>query len=444
MAEKATNLQSTQELFGNFSISDSVEMTGAQEILEGLYAPETSTSSPDEIEELGEEKPLKKKSTTSTETTLKEEKKKSPKELAEEARQKAAKQAEKGLNSFLEGEESQEEEQEEENEEEESTEVKNKTKETKALEETENSEEESSESDKNQFEILSKELTNLGVFSKDEDEEDVVAKTPEEFLARFNYEKEKGAREMISNFISQFGEDRRHAFSAIFEKGVDPKEYFSSYNKIENLSEVDLTKEENQIAVVRAGLTTQGFDPADVDGQIEKYKNYGDLEDMSQKYQKILVKKEAEKLSQLEKESELKIQQQAEFKSQYMKNVNTVLQNKLKDKEFDGIPINPKLANELQDFLLVDKYKTSSGEPLTDFDVSILELKRPENHERKVKIALLLKILEKDPTLSTIQKTGVTKKTNQLFGELVKQTSKSSVKSSKSSGASKSLFSEYL
>ncbi len=436
MAEKATNLQSTKELFGNFNISDSVELTGSQEILDGLYAPETSTSSPDEIEEIVEEKPIKKKSTTSTETTLKEEKKKSPKELQEEARLKAAKQAEKGLSSLLNDEEEEQDEEEKSEEE--------KPKETKSTEKVEEPSEEETETEKTQFEILSKELTNLGVFSKDEDEEEVVTKTPEEFLDRFNYETDKKARLKISNFISQFGEDRQHAFSAIFEKGVDPKEYFSTYNRIENLSEVDLTKEENQIAVVRAGLTNQGFEAVDVDGQIEKYKNYGDLEDMSQKYQKILVKKEAEKITQLEQESELKLRQQAEFKNQYIKNVNTVLQNKLKDKEFDGIPINPKLANELQDFLLVDKYKTTSGEPLSDFDVSILELKKPENHERKVKIALLLKILEKDPTLSTIQKTGITKKSNQLFGELVKQTSKTSVKSSKSAAINKSLFSEYL
>jgi hypothetical protein len=43
---------------------------------------------------------------------------------------------------------------------------------------------------------------------------------------------------------------------------------------------------------------------------------------------------------------------------------------------------------------------------LTDFDKTILELKRPENHATKVKIALLLKNIRKDPTLSTIQKTG--------------------------------------
>jgi hypothetical protein len=58
---------------------------------------------------------------------------------------------------------------------------------------------------------------------------------------------------------------------------------------------------------------------------------------------------------------------------------------------------------------------------LTDFDKTILDLKRPENHAMKVKVGLLLKILEKDPTLSTIQKTGVSKKTDQLFSEVARQ-----------------------
>jgi hypothetical protein len=78
------------------------------------------------------------------------------------------------------------------------------------------------------------------------------------------------------------------------------------------------------------------------------------------------------------------------------------------------------LAGELQDFLLVDKYKTASGEMLTDFDKMILDLKRPENHGNKVKIALLLKVLEKDPTLSSIQRKGVTTKTNQLFSDVAR------------------------
>ena len=114
------------------------------------------------------------------------------------------------------------------------------------------------------------------------------------------------------------------------------------------------------------------------------------------------------------------IQKQAQ-KDEYVTNVRDVLSEKLKAKEFDGIPLNPKIANELQDFLLVDKWKTESGETLTDFDKNILDLKRPENHANKVKIALLLKLLENDPTLSTIQKRGVSTKSSELFKSVARQ-----------------------
>jgi hypothetical protein len=121
--------------------------------------------------------------------------------------------------------------------------------------------------------------------------------------------------------------------------------------------------------------------------------------------------------------------------------VQTILQDKVKAKEFDGIPINPKLATELQDFLLVDKWKTPSGETLTDFDRAILDLKRPENHAQKVKIGLLLKMLEKDPTLSTIQRTGVTKKSNELFGEVARQVTKAKTTGATGGSNPKSWFS---
>jgi hypothetical protein len=172
---------------------------------------------------------------------------------------------------------------------------------------------------------------------------------------------------------------------------------------------------------MRQALADQGFDSEDIDTEIERLKNYGDLESVSGKHHKVLVRKEAQKLQQMEAQAEQELRQKAAVRNQYIQNVQGVLQEKMKTKEFDGIPVNPKLANELQDFLLVEKWKTQSGETLTDFDKTILDLKRPENHAMKVKVGLLLKILEKDPTLSTIQKTGVSKKTDQLFSEVARQ-----------------------
>lgn len=272
----------------------------------------------------------------------------------------------------------------------------------------------------NPFSDFSKDLFDLGVFTKEEGEEDVTISTPEEFLERFNSEKRKGAIEMVDNFLEQFGEDYKQAFEAIYVKGVNPKEYFGVYNNVVSFAEMDLSSEENQVQIMKQALTEQGFEPEDVETEIQRIKNYGDLEQVATKHHKVLVKKEASKLREIEENSERQLQIKNQMKTQYTQNVVNILQEKLKTKDFDGIPLNPALAGEIKEYLLVDKWKTPSGETLTDFDRTILDLKKPENHATKVKVALLLKILEKDPTLSTIQKKGVTNKADSLFSTVTR------------------------
>jgi hypothetical protein len=408
--------------FGNFSIENTMEMgMGRSELLNDLMSPETSTSSPDDIKEItAEDKAPKAETPKKAAKSIGETMDEAP-ENKEEPKQ--------SIEDFLLGGGDEDEEEEEE------APVKKTT--GKQAEETNSDDDDESEPEVSQFGALANDLFKLGVFSKDEDEDDAPISTAEEFLEKFQAEKKKGAIEVVNNFIGQFGEDYQQAFEAIFVKGVDPKEYFGAYNQIASFADLDLSEERNQISVLKQALSDQGFDPEDVETEVERLKNYGDLETVAAKHHKVLVKKEAAKLQQMEVQAERELQQKQAVKNQYINNVQSVLQDKIKAKEFDGIPINPKLAGELQDFLLVDKYKTPSGETLTDFDRTILDLKRPENHAMKVKVGLLLKILEKDPTLSTIQKTGISKKSNELFGEVARQVSKSSTKSS-SGGNSKS------
>lgn len=417
----AENLDTPQ--LGNFSIQDTMDMgMGSQELLDGLFAPETATGNPDDIRDIKDEPapaPAPKKTTSKTPAP--------PATNAEEGEEKKDENPVKDIQSFLYGEDDDNEE--DEDDEPAPAPAKKAAQGTDNQEDSEEDDEEGEDAPVSQFTALSNDLFKLGVFSKDEDEEDVAIDTPEAFLERFQAEKKKGAIEIVDNFIGQFGEDYQKAFDAIFVKGVDPKDYFGTYNQIQSFAEMDLTQENNQIAVIRQALTDQGFEKEDVDTEVERLKNYGDLENVATKHHKVLIKKEAAKLQQIEQQKEAQLQQQQAIKQQYQQNVNQILQEKIKAKEFDGIPINPKLAGELQDFLVTDKYKTNSGETLTDFDRAILELKRPENHATKVKLALLMKIMEKDPTLSTIQKTGITKKSNELFGEVARQAQKSSVKS---------------
>lgn len=418
----AENLE-TPSFGGNFGIQDTMEMgMGNAELLNDLMGPDSATSSPDDLQDIVKEveDPAPAKTKPAAAKTIGD-------DIVEKSTDKSDEDKKQDLQDFLLGGDEDDEEQEDD------------APAAKPAEKAE-SEEDVEDVASTKFEALANDLFNLGVFTKDDDDDEEPINTPEEFLERFQAEKKKGAIEVVNNFIGQFGEDYQQAFDAIFVKGVNPKEYFGTFNNIESFSEMDLSQEGNQVAVIKQALQDQGFDPEDVETEVERLKNYGDLETVATKHHKVLVKKEAQKLAQLEQKAEVELQQKAAIKNQYIQNVQTILQDKLKAKEFDGIPLNPKIAGELQDFLLVDKYKTNSGETLTDFDRTILELKRPENHAMKVKLGLLLKILEKDPTLSTIQKTGVTKKSNELFGQVARQVEKSATKGNKSSGNPTSWF----
>ena len=409
MADNLDNLS-------NFSIQDTMEMgMGNQELLNDLFSPETASSNPEDVTAIikdvdapdAPEAPAVKKGKDIV-----------PPKSVDGKTDEEKEEGQSMIADFL-----SDDDDDEDDDDNKPAPVSKPAKSASVDNDTDDNDEDAPEG--TQFTALANDLYKLGVFTSEDDEENEPVTTAEDFLERFNAEKKKGAAELVQNFIGQFGEDYQEAFDAIFVKGVNPKEYFSTYNQVVNFAEMDLSNEDNQVRIMKQALNDQGFDHDDIDSEIERLQNYGDLENVATKHHKVLVKREAAKLQQMEAVSQQELQQKQAVKNQYINNVQSILNDKVKEKEFDGIPINPKLAGELQDFLLVDKWKTPSGETLTDFDRAILDMKKPENHAMKVKVGLLLKILEKDPTLSTIQRSGVTKKSNQLFGEVARQVTKS-------------------
>jgi hypothetical protein len=413
MADTTENMS-----MGNFSIQDTMEMgMGNQELLNDLFEPETASSNPEDVTAI-----IKEANPPAAPVAPEKQKGKTVTPLDDDADDNEKNQA--SIANFLGDNDTDDDDEEE-----------TKIVSTKSAPKEDTNEDDDDSSEGTQFTALANDLFKLGVFNKEDDDEDEPITTPEQFLQKFEAEKKKGASEIVQNFIGQFGEDYQNAFEAIFVKGADPKEYFNTYNNVVGFAEMDLSNEDNQVKILKQAFQDQGFDAEDTETEIDRLRNYGDLESVAAKHHKVLVKKEAQKLNQMEANAERELQQKQTVRNQYINNVQGILEDKLKAKEFDGIPLNPKLVNELQDFLLVDKWKTPSGETLSDFDRTILDLKRPENHAMKVKVGLLLKILEKDPTLSTIQKNGVSKKTDQLFGEVARQVTKA--KPSGSSSANK-------
>ena len=339
---------------GNFGIQDTMDVGGAgdTQLLNDLLAPETAQADPEAVEPI-----VKEVEDTVPEKTAPRGKDIIPPKSVDGKTEEEKQTGESLIADFL----SDSPDTEEENEEE--TPVVEPEPEPDVLDKVEDNESDESDVTAPNFSALANDLFQLGVFNKEEDEE-VSIESPEDFLARFESEKKKGAQDLVQQFIGQFGEDYQQAFESIFVKGVNPKEYFGTYNNIVNFSEMDLSKENNQKQVMKQALSDQGFETEDIDKEIERLQNYGDLESVSTRHHKVLVKKEAKKLQQLEAQSQQELQTKNAIKQEYVTNVQTILSDKVKEKEFDGIPINSNLANELQDFLLVDKWKTPSGDTL--------------------------------------------------------------------------------
>jgi hypothetical protein len=289
-------------------------------------------------------------------------------------------------------------------------------------------EEGSEEKEENPFSTITKELVNHGIFTLDEEEdpETFDITTGEELLQRFQMEAVKQARFTIDKFIGRFGEDYQRMFESVFVHGVHPSDYLAHHNKIDDIAGLDVEDESNQERIVRELLRSQSRSAEYIDKAVSRMRQYGDLADEAREAQKLLVEKEQQEIEQekLRKADEQKRKQQ--MRSEYVENVNHILAGKLKSGEYDGIPVNQKFAEQIFNNLTREKYQTATGQLLTEFDKDILDLNRPDKHELKVKVAMVLQLLKEDPTLSRIAKKTVSKESSELFKGLKKTASKNS------------------
>ncbi len=285
---------------------------------------------------------------------------------------------------------------------------------------------ETEEQEENPFSAITKELLNHGVFTldEDEDEESFNITSGEQLLQRFQMEAVKQARFTIDKFIGRFGEDYQRMFENVFVHGIHPSDYLSHHNKIEDIASVDVEDEANQERIVRELLRSQSRSAEYIEKAVSRMRQYGDLADEAKEAQKLLVEKEQQEIEQekVRRADDQKRKQQ--IRTEYVQNVNQILSSKLKSGEYDGIPVNQKFAEQIFHNLTREKYQAPSGQLLTEFDKDILDLNRPDKHDLKVKVAMVLQLLKEDPTLSRIAKKAASKDNEDLFRGLKKTNSK--------------------
>jgi len=281
------------------------------------------------------------------------------------------------------------------------------------------------EEEESVYSTIAKELVTHGIITLDEGEEEVQIETPEELLERFQYEGQKHATAVINKFLGRFGDDYREMFNSVFVKGVNPLDYLNRYAKIETVKNLDLSDEGNQERVVRELYRTEGRSTEYIEKRITQLKNYSDLADEATEAQRILVQREEQAVQEAEANKDQENKRKQMIRSEYITNVSRILNDKIRTKEFDGIPIDKNFAERTYAYITQERYETKDRQTLTEFDKDILDLNRPENHEMKIKLAMLMQLLREDPTLSKLAKKAVSKETNELFKGLKRTAIKS-------------------
>lgn len=279
---------------------------------------------------------------------------------------------------------------------------------------------------KTQFEVLSKELYNIGVFAPDVDpdtNEEIthVAKTPEEFKKLFEYQKQTGVYAMLDNHLSKFGQDRLELFNAIFEKGVEPKDYLPIYNEIESLENLSLDTEANQEKIVREAYKRSGLADDKVENKIKRLKDISELQAEAEDLKTMLVEQDKKALKKQEEDKAAILKNEEAKDAQYKASLVKILNERVAAKEFDGIPVTQVVAQKTYDFLYNKKWQDANGKKFTDFDKFVLELNKPENHALKVKAGLLF---QSNLDLTKVQKKAVSSESSELFRELTSKKTK--------------------
>lgn len=244
--------------------------------------------------------------------------------------------------------------------------------------------------EKTPFANLAADFMEMGIFEKPEEGKELPDDlTPEQFMELYQANNNRVINDTINGFLGKYGDDYRDVFDAIFVKGVNPREYLSAFVKLEDIASLDMTQTASHEKVYKEYFRRQGFDEAKVEAKLQRAKVNGELEEDSIDFHKILVEQDAKDLETKTKVKEEKTLNDRRQKQVFAQSANKVLIEKAKEKEFDGIPLTDQIAKSTFDYLTQEKYVLPSGEPLTEFDKFILDLKRPENASLKVKIALL-------------------------------------------------------
>lgn len=249
------------------------------------------------------------------------------------------------------------------------------------------------EEEVNFFEVFGKNLTKLGVFTPDEDEEgeEEIEWNEDTFLAKFEDNARKLANEYIEQAFSKFGGEHKDFLMKVAQDGVNPREYFEAMESQNFIQQYDIENETNQERIVfeYMRMLEPDRDPAEITEEINDLKDLNKLEKKAEQAKTKLTNYYAQKRQQLEIEAKQKQVQEEQARLQFAQTVETSIKKAVEVGQIDNIPFTPKDVNELVPYLINTPYKTADGRPVTALYKDFIEAQR--NPESLLKLAKFLK-----------------------------------------------------
>lgn len=279
--------------------------------------------------------------------------------------------------------------------------------------------EESSSEELSDIAAIADGLFKSGIWSRDDEDDNELPQTDEEFLERQDYEGRKIANSYVTQIATRHGDEAKELFDAVYVKGVPVREYVTRWQESQDFKSMDLTIEENQERVVEAALKEQGIPEDKIREKIRKLKLSEDLADEAGTYHGALVRKQEQRLQKMEQDAQIAKEQEKQKHQQFISNVTTILNEKLKSQDFDGIPVNSKTAEYARNMLTKPTWKLRDGSLVTDWDMIKNALEHPSNQETLVKLALMFEPYQQGKPLKlktdAIEKRAVSKEATKLF-----------------------------
>jgi len=196
-------------------------------------------------------------------------------------------------------------------------------------------------------------------FDDDKSLEDYSVKDWEELIeANLEERANQVRRETPKQFFESLPNELQIAARYVAEGGTDMKGLFQTLAAVEQVRELDVTKERDQEMIIKDYLSATGYGTMDeIEEEIELWKDLGKLEQQASKFKPKLDKMQEKVVAQKLQEQEMKRKQQEQASQQYMSNVYETL----KDGKLGDIKVDKKTQAMLYNGLVQPNFPSVSG-----------------------------------------------------------------------------------